>query len=106
MKVSKKVYIKGATNKMRKLNKRLLSLKPLDQRRLKSVYIFALVLIVGLFGRIVNLQVIKSALLQDKARAIQIQRTDALNGRRSIVDRNNRLIAYDVRLYRLWAHPQ
>ena len=91
---------------MRKLNKRLVNLKSLDKRRLKAVYVFSLLLILGLFGRIVNLQVINSALLQAKANAMQIQRTNALNERRSIVDRNNRLIAYDKKLFRLWAHPQ
>ena len=91
---------------MRKLNKRLVNLKSLDKRRLKAVYVFSLLLILGLFGRIVNLQVINSALLQAKANAMQIQRTKALNERRSIVDRNNRLIAYDKKLFRLWAHPQ
>ena len=40
---------------MRKLNKRLVSLKSLDKRRLKAVYVFSLLLILGLFGRIVNL---------------------------------------------------
>ena len=33
-------------------------------------------------------------------------RISSLNKRRSIVDRNNRLIAYDKPLYRLWAHPK
>lgn len=91
---------------MRKLNKRLVSLKSLDKRRLKAVYVFSLLLILGLFGRIVNLQVINSALLQSKANSMQIQRTNALNERRSIVDRNNRLIAYDKKLFKLWAHPE
>jgi len=91
---------------LRKLNKRLVNLKPLDQRKLKAVYIFSLVLILGLLGRILNLQVINSAVLQAQARAIQIQRTNELKERRSIVDRNNKLIAYDKTLYRLWAHPQ
>ena len=91
---------------MRKLNKRLVRLKSLDKRRLKAVYVFSLLLILGLFGRIVNLQVINSALLQAKANSMQIQRTNALNERRSIVDRNNRLIAYDKKLFKLWAHPE
>ena len=36
----------------------------------------------------------------------QVKKTNSLKRRRSIVDRNNRLIAYDKPLYKLWAHPQ
>ena len=91
---------------MRKLNKRIINLRPLNKRRLKSVYFFSLFLMLCLFGRIINLQVFNSSFLQAKAREMQIQRTNELNARRSIVDRNNRLIAFDKTLYKLWAHPQ
>ena len=69
-------------------------------------YIFSLLLIFGLFGRLVNLQGFSASDLQKKARLIQFTKTSSLNKRRSIVDRNNRLIAYDKTLYRLWAHPK
>ena len=74
--------------------------------RFKITYIFFLVLIFGLFGRLVNLQVFSASDLQKKARLIQFTKTSSLNRRRSIVDRNNRLIAYDKPLYKLWAHPK
>jgi len=86
--------------------KKIVRLIPLDQRRFKFLYIFGLLLIFCLFGRLVKLQVFNAPDLQRKARLIQSSKTNALKKRRSIVDRNNRLIAYDKPLYKLWAHPQ
>ena len=86
--------------------KKIVRLLPLDQRRFKFLYIFSLLLIFFLFGRLVKLQVFNASDLQRKARLIQSSKTNALKKRRAIVDRNNRLIAYDKQLYRLWAHPK
>ncbi len=86
--------------------KKIVRLIPLDQRRFKFLYMFSLLLIFCLFGRLVVLQVFNASDLQRKARLIQSSKINALNKRRSIVDRNNRLIAYDKPLYKLWAHPQ
>jgi len=86
--------------------KKIVRLVPLDQKRFKFLYIFSLLLIFCLFGRLVQLQVFKSTDLQRKARLRQSSKTNSLKKRRSIVDRNNRLIAYDKPLYKLWAHPQ
>jgi len=86
--------------------KKIVRLTPLDQRRFKFLYIFSLLLIFCLFGRLVKLQVFNASDLQRKARFIQSSKTNSLKKRRSIVDRNNRLIAYDKPLYKLWAHPK
>jgi len=86
--------------------KKIVRLVPLDQRRSKFLYIFSLLLIFCLFGRLVILQVFNASDLQRKARLIQSSKTNSLEKRRSIVDRNNRLIAYDKPLYKLWAHPK
>ena len=86
--------------------KKIVNLIPLDQKRFKFLYIFSLLLIFCLFGRLVKLQVFNASDLQRKARLIQSSKTNSLKKRRSIVDRNNRLIAYDKPLYRLWAHPK
>ncbi len=86
--------------------KKIVRLVPLDLRRFKFLYIFSLLLIFGLFGRLVKLQVFNASDLQRKARLIQSSKTNALKKRRAIVDRNNRLIAYDKPLYKLWAHPK
>jgi len=89
-----------------KKNKKIVRLIPLDQRRFKFLYIFSLLLIFCLFGRLVRLQVFNASDLQRKARLIQSSKTNALKKRRAIVDRNNRLVAYDKPLYQLWAHPK
>ena len=91
---------------MRKRVKRLVKLQPLNPSRLKSIYFFSLIIIFALFGRVVNLQVIDSESLKSKARDIHFKKINALKIRRPIVDRNNRLIAYNKKLYRLWAHPK
>ena len=90
---------------MKKFKKNIHTL-PLDQRRVKLLYIFSLLIILGLFGRLVKLQVYNASDLQRKARLLQSSKTNSLKKRRSIVDRNNRLIAYDKPLYKLWAHPK
>ena len=82
--------------------KKIVPLVPLDQRRFKFLYIFSLLLIFCLFGRLVNLQVFNASDLQRKARLVHSSKTSSLKKRRSIVDRNNRLIAYDKPLYKLW----
>jgi len=86
--------------------KKIVRLLPLDQRRFKFLYIFSLLLIFCLFGRLVKLQVFNASDLQRKARLVQSSKTNALKKRRAIVDRNNRLVAYDKPLYKLWAHPK
>ena len=50
-----------------KKNKRIVNLLPLDPRRFKVTYLFSLVLIFGLFGRLVNLQIFSASDLQKKA---------------------------------------
>ena len=89
-----------------KRHKKIVHIVPLEARRFKATYVFCLVLILGLFGRLINLQVFSASELVKKARLIQFTKTSSLNKRRPIVDRNNRLIAYDKPLYKLWAHPK
>ncbi len=86
--------------------KKNVHIKPLKQGRFKVLYIFCLLIIFSLFGRLVKLQVFNASDLQKKARLIQSSKTSSFKKRRSIVDRNNRLIAYDKPLYKLWAHPK
>ena len=83
-----------------KKRKKIVHLLPLEEKRFKLTYIFFLVIIFSLFGRLVNLQVFSASDLKNKARSRQSSRTISLKTRRSIVDRNNRLIAYDKFLYK------
>ncbi len=91
---------------MKKRLKKIVSLKPLNPKNIKSVYFISLFIIVALLGRIINLQLFSSASLKLKARNIQLSKISSQKKRRPIVDRNNRLIAYDKTLYKLWAHPK
>jgi len=86
--------------------KKSVQIVSLDHRRFKILYIFCLLIILGLFSRLVKLQIFSASDLQRKARLLQSSRTTPFEKRRSIVDRNNRLIAYDKPLYKLWAHPK
>ena len=86
--------------------KKIVHIVPLDQRRFKVLYIFSLLIILSLFGRLVKLQVFNASDLRREARLIQSSKTTSFKKRRSIVDRKNRLIAYDKPLYKLWAHPK
>jgi len=86
--------------------KKIANLSPLNNRRFKATYLFFLLIIIGLFGRLVNLQLFNSSKLMTKARIIQSSKISSFRTRRSIVDRNNRLVAYDKELYKLWAHPK
>ncbi len=91
---------------MRKINKKIINFVPLDKRRLKSIYFISLFIISCLSIRVFNLQFFKSSDFKLKATAMQNKRINSISSRRSIVDKNNRLIAFDKPLYRLWAHPK
>ena len=86
--------------------KKIVNLSPLNNRRFKATHVFFLLIIIGLFGRLINLQLFNSSKLITKARIIQSSKISSFRTRRSIVDRNNRLVAYDKELYKLWAHPK
>ncbi len=91
---------------MSKRTKKIIKLRGLSSIRFKTLYITSLILIIGLIARLINLQVFNASNLKNKAIAIQVKRTNVLKQRRPIVDRNNRLIAFDKPLYKLWAHPR
>ena len=75
---------------MKRRFKKVVSLKPLNPRKIKSIYLFSLFIIIALLGRIINLQVFSSVSLKSKARNIQLSKVSAQIKRRPIVDRNNR----------------
>lgn len=81
-------------------------IQPLSPGRLLAVYALLSLSLVGLAGRLAWLQVFDTANLEAKARAIQTQSQTPLGKRRTIVDRNGRLVALDEERFTLWAHPR
>ena len=89
-----------------KKNKKIVYLEPLADKRFKITFVFCFAIIFSLFGRLFLLQVLSASDLQKKARLLQSSKTISFKTRRSIVDRNKRLVAYDKSLYKLWVHPK
>ena len=83
-----------------------MSIQPLSPGRLLAVYGLLCLGLAGLAGRLAWLQVFDTANLEAKARAIQTQSQTPLGKRRTIVDRNGRLVALDEERFTLWAHPR
>ena len=54
-----------------KKHKKIVNLSPLNNRRFKATHLFFLLIIIGLFGRLINLQLFNSSKLITKARIIQ-----------------------------------
>ena len=88
------------------IKKKIIHLRPLASIRFKSIYFTSLILTIGLLAKLINLQLFNASTLKNKAIAIQVKKTNVLKQRRPIVDRNNKLIAFDKPLYKLWAHPR
>ena len=91
---------------MNKRRKKIVKLVPLGSIRFKTIYVTSLILILSLLSKLVYLQVFNASNLKNKALARQIKRTNVLKTRRQIVDRNNRLVAFDKTQYELWGHPK
>jgi cell division protein FtsI (penicillin-binding protein 3) len=85
---------------------RVVPIQSLPKHRLVVVYGLLCLGLLGLAGRLAWLQVIDTANLQSRARAIQTQSTEPLGKRRTIVDRTGRLVALDEERFTLWAHPR
>jgi cell division protein FtsI (penicillin-binding protein 3) len=62
--------------------------------------------LLGLGLRLAWLQIVERGTLQARARAIQTQSIAPIGKRRTIVDRNGRLVALDEQRFSLWAHPR
>ncbi|QVL51851.1 MAG: penicillin-binding protein 2 [Cyanobium sp. M30B3] len=85
---------------------RVVAIQPLPAHRLIAVYLLLCLGLAGLAVRLAWLQVIDTANLQSRARAIQTQSSAPLGKRRTIVDRTGRLVALDEQRFILWAHPR
>jgi len=85
---------------------RVVAIQPVPRYRMVAVYLLLSLGLAGLAVRLAWLQVIDTANLQSRARAIQTQSRTPLGKRRTIVDRTGRLVALDEERFTLWAHPR
>ena len=85
---------------------RVIALESVPANRMRWVFAILCFGLIGLVGRMVWLQVLQAPDLEARARSLQTQRTQPIGTRRSIVDRNGRLVALDEKRFRLWAHPR
>jgi cell division protein FtsI (penicillin-binding protein 3) len=86
--------------------RRVVSLQPVPVGRLMAVYAVLAAGLLGLGLRLAWLQIVERGMLQARARAIQTQSIAPIGKRRTIVDRNGRLVALDEQRFTLWAHPR
>ena len=98
---------------MRKINSRkkrktfkAKTLSPLSQSRFKIVFALLCFGLGGLFLRVGWLQLFQSDQLRSLAREVQTDKKVPLGTRRSIFDRNGKLIAIDEKRFKIWAHPR
>lgn len=80
--------------------------QPVPPRRLWLVYGLLAAGLSGLALRLAWVQVIQGNELLNRARAIQTQTITPLGRRRTIVDRQGRLVALDEERFTVWAHPR
>ena len=81
-------------------------LSPLSDYRFRIVFSLLCLGLGGLFFRVGWLQVFQSDQLTAKAREVQTEKKRPLGTRRSILDRNGKLVAIDEKRFKLWAHPR
>ncbi len=85
---------------------RVVHLRPISNGRLFAVFLLLSSCLMGLAGRLAWLQVVDGERLQAKAREFQTQTVKPIGTRRTIVDRNGRLVALDEQRFTIWAHPR
>ena len=85
---------------------RVVAIQPVPTGRLLAVYLIMAAGLTGLAARLAWVQVVDGPRLQSKARAVQTHAVTPIGKRRTIVDRNGRLVALDEERFTLWAHPR
>tara|TARA_Y100001968_G_scaffold23069_1_gene18115 strand:+ start:525 stop:2321 length:1797 start_codon:yes stop_codon:yes gene_type:complete len=81
-------------------------LSPLSHSRFKLVFVLLCFGLGGLFFRVGWLQLFQSDQLRALAREVQTEKKNPLGTRRSIFERNGKLVAIDEKRYKIWAHPR
>ncbi|MEY4298695.1 MAG: hypothetical protein RLZZ423_1874 [Cyanobacteriota bacterium] len=84
----------------------VVSFAPVPAARLWLVYALLATGLSGLALRLAWVQVIQGRELLQRARAVQTQTITPIGKRRTIVDRQGRLVALDEERFTLWAHPR
>ena len=84
---------------------RIPPLSPIPVYRLKLTFSILCFALLGLMGRVAQLQLVQGFELESRARDYQTKKVEPLGKRRTIVDRRGRLIALDEKRYRLYVHP-
>ena len=84
----------------------VVAFSPVPAKRLWLVYGLLAAGLAGLAMRLAWVQVIQGRELLERARAVQTQTVAPIGKRRTIVDRQGRLVALDEERFTLWAHPR
>jgi len=84
----------------------VVAFSPVPAKRLWLVYALLAAGLAGLAMRLAWVQVIQGRELLERARAVQTQTVAPIGKRRTIVDRQGRLVALDEERFTLWAHPR
>ena len=82
------------------------ALSPLSQSRFRIVFLLLCLGLGGVFVRVGWLQLFRSDQLRALAREVHTEKITPLGTRRSILDRNGKLVAIDEKRFKLWAHPR
>ncbi len=98
--------MKNINSKKKRNSFKVKALSPLLDYRFRIVFLILCLGLGGLFFRVGWLQLFQSEQLKAKAREVQTEKKNPLGTRRSILDRNGKLVAIDERRFNLWAHPR
>ena len=86
--------------------RRVVAFAPVPASRLWIVFLLLSAGLGGLALRLAWVQVVQGSDLLQRARAVQTQTITPIGKRRTIVDRQGRLVALDEERFTLWAHPR
>jgi cell division protein FtsI (penicillin-binding protein 3) len=92
--------------RQRPRRRQVVDLQPVPIQRLVTVFALLTLSLVALGGRLAWLQIVDGPRLLARARAIQTQTINPTGERRTIVDRDGRVVALDEQRFTLWAHPR
>jgi cell division protein FtsI (penicillin-binding protein 3) len=87
-------------------SRQVLAFTPVPAGRLWMVFVLLVAGLGGLATRLAWVQVVQGHDLLQRARAVQTQTIRPIGKRRTIVDRQGRLVALDEERFTLWAHPR